>query len=373
MAAPQSPLARGLRRQVTSEPVSIRPIENCVLLIPIKISPVSENTEAADEPANDDARSQEGDYIQVTGIPNTAAKILYRYLVKDDSGDIIDKKESVDPIIVKVDDKATGLTEQTVLEVLTTQKVTTTLDRVERRDPPHTVLKIHSVHLINAIRQVIRYYPGLNLSGVPVTIAEPFMPLVHYMKELEDYKTNHPPCHDEDITLITNSHIDILLGFLDQRLGQELRLERERHLRQPPVATYEFLWLLFRPGDETFVRFSDKKDDDGTERHPYRIAVMRDRGENFNRNYFFLIWRIDIRVTSLGPYYEIRDIRPFEGEKEILSLDLCPLDFLPNYSQAKEKLINRGMKFVSLFEPSYMEHAGTLPGLSSVEVCLSPP
>jgi hypothetical protein len=258
-----------------------------------------------------------------------------------------------------------------VLEVLTTQDVTTTLDRIDSRDPPYTVLKIHSLHLINALRQVIRYYPGLNFSGVPVTIPEPFMPLVHYMKELENYKTDHPQGHDEDFIFITNSHIDVLLGFLDQRLGQELRLERERHLQQPPVATYEFLWLLFRPGDEIFVRPPNKEEDDSAERHPYRLAAIQLTPGQWN----FLIWRIDILVSQLASYEEKLSVGPFEGEKEISFLKICPRAFLPNYSQTREKFIARGRKVVSLFEPSYMEHAGsTLLGVQAtapIDVCLS--
>jgi hypothetical protein len=258
-----------------------------------------------------------------------------------------------------------------VLEVLTTQKVFTTLDRIDRSDPPSTILKIHSLHLINALRQVIRYYPGLNFSGVPVTIPEPFKPLVHYMKELEDYKTNHPQGHDEDFIFITNSHIDVLLGFLDQRLGQELRLERERHLQQPPVATYEFLWLLFRPGDEIFVRAPNKEEGDSVECHLYKLAAIK----HTPLRYESLIWRIDIWTSQLRPYEEVLPLQPFEGEKEISSLRICPRAFLPNYSQVREKLIARGMKFVSLFEPSYMEHTGTtLPEFysrDSIEVCLS--
>jgi hypothetical protein len=258
-----------------------------------------------------------------------------------------------------------------VLEVLTTQNVLTTLDRIERRYPPSTVLKIHSLHLINALRQVIRYYPGLNFSGVPVTIPEPFMPLVHYVKELEDYKTNHPQGHDEDFVFITNSHIDVLLGFLDQRVGQELRLERERHLQLPPVATYQFLWLLFRPGDEIFVRALNKEEGDSVECYIYRLAAI----QYTPLSYEFLIWRIDIWSSHLCRYEEVLPLWPFEGEKEISSLRIFPRAFLPNYSQARGKSIARGMKFVSLFEPSYMEHTGTtlpeLPSHDSIEVCLS--
>jgi len=197
------------------------------------------------------------------------------------------------------------------------------------------------------------------------------MPLVHYMKELGDYKTNHPQGHDEDFIFITNSHIDVLLGFLDQRLGQELRLERERHLQQPPVATYEFLWLLFRPGDEIFVRAPNKEEDDSAESHPYRLAMMQSTSHASD----FLIWRIDAISTHLGPYEERQRVLSFEGEKEISFLRICPLAFLPNYSLAREKFIARGKKFVSLFDPSYMEHSGSIFqndfGAASIEVCLS--
>ncbi len=332
--------------------------------------PPPDNPETAEQRGDDEARFHEADHIQETETPNTATKILYRYLVKEENGDIIEKKESADPIVVKVDDKATGLTDQTVLEVLTTQTVIKTLDRIDHRYRPYTVLKIHSLHLINALREVIRYYPSLNFSSVPVTIPEPFMPLVHYMKELEDYKMNHPQGHNEDFILTTNSHIDVLLGFLNQRLGQELRLERERHMRQPPVATYEFLWLLFRPG-EIFVLPPNKEEDDDEERHPYIIGVMRPHFEAMT-GYEFLIWRIDIIFSRLGPYHETRNISPFEGEKEISSLKMCPRAFLPDYCQAKEKFIARGMKFVGLFEPSYMEHTGTTQSLPSFEVCPLP-
>jgi hypothetical protein len=197
------------------------------------------------------------------------------------------------------------------------------------------------------------------------------MPLVHYMKELEDYKTNHPQGHDGDFIFITNSHIDVLLGFLDQRLGRELRLERDRHLQQPPVATYEFLWLLFRPGDEILLRAPNKEGEDNAESHPYRLAMMEHTSKVAN----FLIWRIDTMSTQLAPYEELQYVPSFEGEKEISFLKICPPAFLPNYSLAREKFIARGKKFVSLFDPSYMEHSGSiLPDYlktASIEVCLS--
>jgi hypothetical protein len=324
----------------------------------------SDNMTAANKPGDDDMwpRNQE------TEIPNQTTKILYRYLVKDEDGEILEKKESTEPIDIRLDDKATGLTDQTVLEVITTKRIITKFERRVHNSSLNTVVKIHSVYLINALREVIRYYPNLNLSGVSVTIEEPFMPLVHYMKELEDYKTNHPKGHDEDFISTTNSHIDILLGFLDMRLGQDLRLERERHQRQPPVTTFEYLWLLFRPGDQIFV-----KDNNTEEYLPYVFAMMHPSniilGGDTDE---FLVWRLDIFRGELSYYEEERRVLPFEGEKEISSLSLCPKDCLQNRSRIEEKCIARGKKVVSLFESSYMEYTGMTKEPRSIEVTFHP-
>ena len=229
----------------------------------------------------------------------------------------------------------------------------------------YTVVKIHSTHLVNALRQVIRYYPQLNLASVPVTISEPFQPLVQYMKELEEYKSNHPKVHDDDFVSITNSHIDILLGFLDQRLGQNLRLESERHQRLPPVATFEYLWLLFRPGDQVFARTTD--DEEGYQ--PYVFAMIHP-GRNSNGSYNVLVWNIDIGRNGLLPFEGQRRLQPFEGEKDISSLGVCPSKFFPNRSRVEEQCISRGMKVVRLFEPSYMEYVGTTKEPPSIEVNL---
>jgi hypothetical protein len=314
-------------------------------------------------PRSANSQPQRAIPIRETEGPKETTKILYRYVVKDENGDILEKKESPVPINTGIDDKATGLTEQTVLEVITTQTVAVTIGR---RYMPLTVVKIHSLHLINALREVIRYYPSLNLSGAPVTIESPFMPLVHYMEEIKNYKSNHPSAHDEDYIAITNSHIDVLLEFLEQRLGPELRLERERHQRQPPVATFEYLWLLFRPGDKIFVIHHDNYGN-RKEARPYVFAVMKsDSGLTTN---WFMVWNVDIDgPTALGPSFSERFIEPFEGEKEILSLPMCPRRFLPDYSEVEEKSIARGKKVISLFEPSYMEYSGTTVGHPSIEV-----
>ena len=332
----------------------------------IETFPYSDNPVSAVQPNDDNLGSQEVDHNQGTEPPNQAAKILYRYLTKDESGELLEKQESSKPIEVRLDDKATGLTDQTVLEVITTKIVYTKIEYISANGSLSTLLKIHSTHLINALRQVIRYYPQLNLSGVPVIIREPFQPLVHYMKELEDYKSNHPKVHDDEFISTTNSHIDILLDFLDRRLGQNLRLERERHQRQPPVATFEYLWLLFRPGDQVFVRAANEEEG----YRPYVFATMKPKVLSAFEWYSFLVWNIDIKSSGLVPSEGERKIRSFEGEKEISSLLVCPSKYFPDRSRVEEECISRGIRVVGLFEPAYMEYVGATKEPLAIEVTL---
>ncbi|EXJ74892.1 uncharacterized protein A1O5_01588 [Cladophialophora psammophila CBS 110553] len=111
---------------------------------------------------------------------------------------------------------------------------------------------IYSSKLINALRAVIDYYPGQDLLGDVVEFNEPFIFLVHHWDKLEQYKTNHPPQHTAEYQKECNEHIDLLLGLLDKYVGPEVRREKHRH--DQGVATFEYLWMLFKPGERLFVK-----------------------------------------------------------------------------------------------------------------------
>jgi hypothetical protein len=276
-----------------------------------------------------------------------SASVLYRYLHKTDEGDIIDKEESPNPIKFRPDDSAEGLTAETVLEILTTRISRGKSDTVDHSVEygTNTVMKIHSIHLVNALREVITYYPELNLRTDIVIVSEPYVPLVHYMKELEDYKTIHPEGHDERYTTTTNEHIDVLLGFLDRTLGSRLRLERELHQRPTPLATFENLWMLFRPGQDVYLPINNGKSFD-----PMVVAEYSE-GD-------LACWNLKYESGSVRPMRSGTIIPWFDGEKEITALSAFPRKFHPEDADLESRFIERGKKYWSLCEPSYQEHTG---------------
>jgi len=287
-------------------------------------------------------------------------KILYRYLHKDSEGDIIDKRESPYPIEFQADDSATGLSDQTVLEILTTRISKSQSDKSaggSGKLDANTVMKIHSIYLINALREVIKYYPSLSLRAEPVTISEPYRPLVHYMTELEEYKTNHPPGHDDNCKDITNSHIDILLGFLDHTLGKQLRQERERHRQPTPVVTFEFLWLLFKPGQDVYFQDPDDNTWSGRVVAELEGGVL---GPNASpKPYQIHSWNVRSLEGKVQPTRGCTQIDIFDGEKDITSLAVFPKHFHSEDAKLEARLVERGKKYWIMCRLSYKEYRGT--------------
>jgi hypothetical protein len=277
-----------------------------------------------------------------------SAPILYRYLHKTDEGDVIEKEESPNPIQFRLDESAEGLTAETVLEILTTRIDRGKSDASADLDIEYgtrTVMKIHSIHLVNALREVITYYPTLNLRMDTVIVPEPYEPLVHYMKELEDYKTLHPEGHDERYTAITNEHIDVLLGFLDRTLGSRSCLEHGLHQRPTPMATFENLWMLFKPGQDIYVSVHNGKVLD-----PMVVAKFR--------NGVVYSWNLKYESGVVRPIRSKTRMEWFDGEKEITSLSAYPRNFHPEDAALEARFIERGKKYWSLCGPSYQEHTG---------------
>jgi hypothetical protein len=117
-----------------------------------------------------------------------------------------------------------------------------------------TTMKIHSPHIINALRHIIPYYPTMSFSSETLTIDSPYAPVVQYWEELIAYKSNHPKTHDESYIAECNEHIDCMLGFIEQDLGSSVAQERELWNRTPPVATCENVWMLMKPGEIVVVK-----------------------------------------------------------------------------------------------------------------------
>ena len=97
------------------------------------------------------------------------------------------------------------------------------------------VLKILSPLLINSLNAVISYYPEQSLDGA----VPPYKILVHYRKELEDYKMQQPDSYPKEEVEERNKHIDCALKFLRTKAGTMIDAKEARWAQSIPTCTFE--------------------------------------------------------------------------------------------------------------------------------------
>ncbi|RAL60584.1 hypothetical protein DID88_009779 [Monilinia fructigena] len=143
-------------------------------------------------------------------------------------------------------------------------------------------------------------------------------------KGTSDYKEN---CDDAE----ASHHINVLQKYLEDSFEDKLKFEDDRHARANPVATFDMLWMLFKPGMDVYAQFDEQ-----------RAGFVYFDGR--------FVGRRSHEVT----------IAPFEGEREITSLKVIPAHYIdrnPVISPRKQ-LEDRGEKFYSMLMGRQMDYRG---------------
>jgi hypothetical protein len=221
---------------------------------------------------------------------------------------------------------------------------------------------IHSKHLKAALSAVVSYYPGADFVGQRVTVPAPYRVLIHHRDALNQYKTNQPACHDDSYRETTVKHINLLLDFLDSTYREQLRDEERRHRNNPPAATFDWLWLLLKPGEVIYV----KKDDAW---RPFILSACKSVRTHSVKPYGYEIecWNVSFRRNVMHRRMMKFEIRSFAGEQAIHSLNIIPARFFPENLEKQGGLpmaqhqIEMGKMYWELCKRStYKEYDGPL-------------
>lgn len=138
-------------------------------------------------------------------------------------------------------------------------------------------MTIHSPYLIDIMPQVVSYYPVSKSSGSKLRaghqslkILKPYRmlggarPNLKFLKEKykRELSARDPNSEDENEDVkskrITVQHVERLEHELDKILEEPMRLEIDGYRQTPPVASFDMLWLLFRPGTEVYTVINDE-------------------------------------------------------------------------------------------------------------------
>ncbi|KAI0865535.1 hypothetical protein F4860DRAFT_461844 [Xylaria cubensis] len=230
---------------------------------------------------------------------------------------------------------------------------------------PVITMNIHSQYLIHALQAVISYYPRVNLQDCPVSIPAPYRLLYLHRAELAHYRDNQPSSHSPEYAEITARHIDVLLKFLAENMGESLTKEEALHKMDHASATFDLFWLLLKPGQIIYAKRYGLWT-------PYVISSITAGSSTTFTPYKVDCWFLESNGVIVKRYMETFRVQPWTGEQVIDSLPVIPEAFWVENRAAqggktmKEKCIAEGRLYWELLKkPTYMDYEGMLVNPSS--------
>lgn len=237
------------------------------------------------------------------------------------------------------------------------------------------VLEIHSSPLLHALNAVLQFHTpdeqkddyGFRVTAENSTSLQagrfqfPYVDLYHNIDELVAYKSKVDGSrqnHSEEYNKECDRHIDILVKYLNNQPAVEFSKAKVAWSQKIPVTTFNWLWLLFRPGSDVYVR----------ERGCFNAYVI-EYVSNISRDstsrprpYQVKVWNLDYDGKAFGRSSRIVSVPVFDGEREIQSLPIFPVCFHRDKEgnmPLRDVLIERGKKFVKVIkQPTYQEYTG---------------
>ena len=327
----------------------------------VDLSPAQMKMDASSEPAE---QSPVEDYS-----PNIVYVLEYKNI---QTGRIIFTKEFNEPQAVQ-DNSVSG--NLPILEVVThvrsLQQPDVRKDGEEamltQAPSVHSVagtrLKINSIAIVTALKSVVEYYPGCSFLEKTVTIAEPYVILIHHEKELASYRkrfapgTSLPENQRCERKRDTYEHLGILEKFLQDRMGASISAEKQRHARGH--ATFEMLWMLYKPGTDVYLYHNARGLSAAVVMFTHEESRRRD--PNVLRTSF---WYMQYNGKYLGRERSYRDLARYDGEKEIAKLDVFPCQFLDEdtaqegFKSQRTQIEERGKMFWRLTKKQCMHFTG---------------
>lgn len=284
-----------------------------------------------------------------------------RALDLDRDRDDVSETANVEPIVELVTIVKTSIYRSpystsnghTTAKILSNSKVATSYVGLE--------VVVNSRRVIEALKRMITYYPNLDLSGTSLKIAEPYAVFFHYRNEIKDYLRTYPgstgyqseyqhpdakradfkACNEE-----TYKHLGTMQEVIEGQRLEKVEKEIRLHRQTPSIATYRMLWLLFKPGTKVY-RSERGRWTAGVVLSVGMDKVIQRKGDALRIKY----WNLGFDGFRLGRWEDDCLIKPFEGNRRITELEICPCSFYDANDSGlfRDTLINQGKKILEAY------------------------
>ncbi|KAL8918837.1 MAG: hypothetical protein Q9208_007094 [Pyrenodesmia sp. 3 TL-2023] len=222
------------------------------------------------------------------------------------------------------------------------------------------VIEIRSPPFIELLREIAHSNIDLPAPDDMLRLKEPFMPLFHNRTKLIE---NLPTCtsHSEDYpTAQVKAHTKLILDFMGNECQDVGKVQKSlEEGGSSALIHYEHAWLLYAPGSVVFSK-------ENGEYEAFVVETVRGcqkhqpcQNSRFSHSTMEIIcWSINYDGEIFGRVWSTHYIAPFEGLKEVASMELVPEAFIANKDAVKASLIDRGQKFWALQGQCFREYVG---------------
>lgn len=232
-------------------------------------------------------------------------------------------------------------------------------------------LRIMSPFVIDFLKEGLLYYPS-EIRDQELWINEPYRMLAYnYDRFVDAVDIGECATSLTDFSIDTTGrdHLRVLLDWYRPYYRKEI--EPEFSLHACGKATYEKLWLLYKPGDIVFT--GEGEHIDCYIVHSLYHPVGKVDGAYVEQPWYWnlSLWCFDFDGTLLVRRSKAVDVQipKFTGEKDISRLHFVPLTFMKPEQGSKQSLIDRGKLHFQLFReaPVLRQYRGALSGNKALQ------
>ena len=223
-------------------------------------------------------------------------------------------------------------------------------------------VEIMSPVFLDVLRQVSNYDIDIVLVDDVLSLTEPFMLLFHHRKHLAKYLAQVDGNCVDIVPTQARAHTSLILDYMMSEFdGVNQTLDDLDSAEPSGLITFPEIWLLYPPGTVVYTTYNGEHEAlivDSV--HGVTKRPRRSSGTQLHEKLELTCWSMNYDGEIFGRDWSTHIVAPFNGTKEIATLDLVPEQYYPDAEKVKEILIARGKDFWALQGQNYREYTGEI-------------